>query len=40
MQIELGKRFIFKGFDEQLVGVKKDVKVIDAVLPANHPKKN
>ena len=24
---------------KQLVGVKKDVKVIDAVLPANHPKK-
>ena len=29
-----------KGFDEQLVGVKKnDTKIINAKLPANHPKK-
>ncbi|MBL6861315.1 MAG: trigger factor, partial [Candidatus Pelagibacter bacterium] len=29
-----------KGFDEQLVGVKKgEKKLLDAVLPANHPKK-
>ena len=29
-----------KGFDDQLVGVKKgDTKLIDAVMPANHPKK-
>ena len=29
-----------KGFDEQLVGVKKnDIKVVSATLPANHPKK-
>ena len=40
VQIELGKNLFLSGFDEQLVGVKKkDVKVIDAVLPANHPKK-
>ena len=29
-----------KGFDEQLVGVKKgETKTVNAVLPANHPKK-
>ena len=40
VQIELGKNLFLKGFDEQLVGVKKgDSKIIDAVLPANHPKK-
>ena len=40
VQLELGKDLFLKGFDEQLVGVKKnDVKNLDAVLPANHPKK-
>ncbi len=40
VQIELGKNLFLKGFDEQLVGVKKgDKKTIDAVLPPNHPKK-
>ena len=40
VQIELGKDLFLKGFDEQLVGVKKgDQKIVDAVLPANHPKK-
>ena len=40
MQIELGKDLFLKGFDEQLVGVKKgEQKTIEAVLPANHPKK-
>ena len=40
MQIELGKDLFLKGFDEQLVGVKKgEKKLLDAVLPANHPKK-
>ena len=36
----MGKNLFLKGFDEQLVGVKKgESKIIDAVLPANHPKK-
>jgi trigger factor len=40
VQIELGKDLFLKGFDEQLVGVKKgDEKSVDATLPANHPKK-
>jgi trigger factor len=40
VQIELGKDLFLKGFDQQLVGVKKGgQKIIDAVLPANHPKK-
>ena len=40
VQLELGKDLFLKGFDEQLVGVKKnDIKNLDAVLPANHPKK-
>ena len=40
VQIELGKDLFLKGFDEQLVGVKKnDIKILDATLPANHPKK-
>ena len=40
VQLELGKDLFLKGFDHQLVGVKKgDTKKIDAVLPANHPKK-
>ena len=40
VQLELGKDLFLKGFDEQLVGVKKnDLKNLDAILPANHPKK-
>ena len=40
MQLELGKDLFLKGFDEQLIGVKKnDTKILDATLPANHPKK-
>ena len=40
VQIELGKDLFLKGFDEQLVGVKKgDEKTVNAILPANHPKK-
>ncbi len=40
VQLELGKDLFLKGFDEQLVGVKKnDIKNLNAVLPANHPKK-
>ena len=40
VQIELGKDLFLKGFDEQLVGVKKgEKKLLDAELPANHPKK-
>ena len=40
VQIELGKDLFLKGFDEQLVGVKKgETKTVNAVLPANHPKK-
>ncbi len=40
VQIELGKDLFLKGFDNQLVGVKKgDKKIVNAVLPANHPKK-
>ena len=40
VQLELGKDLFLKGFDQQLVGVKKgETKSIDAVLPANHPKK-
>ncbi len=40
VQLELGKDLFLKGFDEQLVGVKKnDTKILDGTLPANHPKK-
>ena len=40
VQLELGKDLFLKGFDEQLIGVKKsDSKILDAILPANHPKK-
>ena len=40
VQLELGKDLFLKGFDKQLIGVKKnDIKVLDATLPANHPKK-
>ena len=40
VQLELGKDLFLKGFDEQLVGVKiNDTKILNALLPANHPKK-
>ncbi len=40
VQIELGKDLFLKGFDEQLIGVKKnDTKNLNAILPPNHPKK-
>ena len=40
VQLELGKDLFLKGFDEQLIGVKKnDTKILEATLPANHPKK-
>ncbi len=40
VQIQLGKDLFLKGFDEQLVNVKKgDTKIVNAILPANHPKK-
>ncbi len=40
VQIELGKDLFLKGFDEQLINVKKnDTKIVNAVLPDNHPKK-
>ena len=40
VQLELGKDLFLKGFDEQLVGAKiNDSKILNATLPANHPKK-
>ena len=40
VQLELGKDLFLKGFDKQLIGVKKDdTKTLDSTLPANHPKK-
>ena len=40
VQLELGKDLFLKGFDDQLIGVKKnDTKILKAILPANHPKK-
>ena len=40
VQLELGKDLFLKGFDNQLIGVKKgETKMLNAVLPANHPKK-
>jgi len=40
VQLELGKDLFLKGFDHQLVGVKKgEAKTLNAELPANHPKK-
>ena len=40
VQLELGKDLFLKGFDQQLVGVKKgEQKILNAELPANHPKK-
>jgi trigger factor len=40
-QLTLGKDLFLKGFDKQLIGVKKDdEKIVDAVLPANFPEKD
>ena len=40
IQLELGKDLFLKGFDKQLVDVKKnDKKIIVTSLPENHPKK-
>ena len=40
VQIELGKDLFLKGFDEQLINVKKnETKIVNTVLPENHPKK-
>ena len=39
-QLTLGKDLFLKGFDKQLVGVKKDdQKIVDAILPENFPEK-
>ena len=39
-QLTLGKDLFLKGFDKQLVGVKKgDQKIVEAVLPENFPEK-
>ena len=40
VQLELGKDLFLKGFDDQLIGVKKnDTKIVEAVLPENFPEK-
>ena len=40
-QLTLGKDLFLKGFDKQLIGVKKDdIKVVEAILPENFPEKN
>ena len=40
VQIELGKDLFLKGFDSQLINIKKnDIKIVEATLPPNHPKK-
>ena len=39
-QLTLGKDLFLKGFDKQLIGVKKgDTKIVEAVLPENFPDK-
>ncbi len=39
-QLTLGKDLFLKGFDKQLIGVKKDdKKVVEATLPENYPEK-
>ena len=39
-QLTIGKDLFLKGFDKQLIGVKKeDKKIVDAVLPENFPEK-
>ena len=40
VQLELGKDLFLTGFDKQLISVKKnETKLVDSILPANHPKK-
>ena len=40
-QLTLGKDLFLKGFDKQLIGVKKnDIKVVEATLPENFPEKD
>jgi len=40
-QLTLGKDLFLKGFDKQLVGVKKDnEKIVEAILPENFPEKD
>jgi len=40
VQLELGKDLFLTGFDKQLIRVKKnETKLVDSILPANHPKK-
>ncbi len=40
-QLTLGKDLFLKGFDKQLIGVKKDdEKIVEAILPENFPEKN
>ena len=40
-QLTLGKDLFLKGFDEQLIGVKKDdEKIVEATLPENFPEKD
>ncbi len=40
-QLTLGKDLFLKGFDKQLIGVKKgDEKIVEAKLPENFPEKN
>ena len=40
-QLTLGKDLFLKGFDKQLVGVKKDdQKIVEAILPENFPEKD
>ncbi len=40
-QLTLGKDLFLKGFDNQLIGVKKDdEKIVEAVLPENFPEKD
>ena len=40
-QLTLGKDLFLKGFDKQLIGVKKDdEKIVEAVLPENFPEKD
>ena len=39
-QLTLGKDLFLKGFDKQLIGVKKgDEKIVEAILPENFPEK-
>jgi trigger factor len=40
IQLTLGKDLFLKGFDKQLIGVRKDEqKIVDAILPENFPEK-